>query len=86
MGRFSEFPPGTVPDMLLYNSDNCHYDLLVEDHSRLAVMGLISFGQDKKTEEIKVNEPVDKSENHKVKGVEEVWKTVKSLKKVFKKP
>ena len=86
MGRFSEFPPGTVPDMLLFNSDNCHYDLLVEDHSRLAVMGLITFGQDKKCEEIKVNKPVEKSENHKVKGVEELWKTVKSSKKVLKTP
>ena len=86
MARFSDFPPGTVPDMLLYNSENCHYDLLVEDHSKLAVMGLISLGEEKKFEELKGNNPVDKLENYKVKENEELWNTVKSSKKAFKTP
>ena len=43
MAQFSDFPPGTVPDMYLYNSDNCHFDLLVADNSRVAVLGLISM-------------------------------------------
>ena len=47
MSGFSEFNPGTVPDMLLYHSDNNHYDLLVEDNSRLAVLGLIYLGEEK---------------------------------------
>ena len=47
MASYSDFAPGTVPDMLLYNSDNCHYNLLVEDHSRLAVLGLVSMGEEK---------------------------------------
>ena len=46
MARYSDFSSGTVPDMLLYNSDNCHFDLLVEDNSRLAVFGLISMGEE----------------------------------------
>ena len=43
MAPFSEFAEGTIPHMFLYNSDNTHYDLLVEDNSRLAVLGLISM-------------------------------------------
>ena len=56
MAGYSEFNPGTVPDMLLYNSDNNHYDLLVEDSSRLAVLGLITLGTEKEYEkDIKEN-------------------------------
>ena len=51
MAKLSDFAPGTVPDMYLYNSDNCHYDLLVEDNSRLAVLGLVTLGEGKEVEE-----------------------------------
>ena len=50
MAQYSEFDSGTVPDILLYNSDNNHYDLLVEDNSRLAVLGLIFIGDEKEAE------------------------------------
>ena len=50
MACHSEFAQGTVPNMYLYNSDNTHYDLLVEDNSRLAVLGLISMGEEKEFE------------------------------------
>ena len=48
MVESSEFSPGTVPDMFLYNSDNNHFDLLVEDISRLAVSGLITMSEERK--------------------------------------
>ena len=48
--KHSDFAPGTVPDMYLYNSDDCHYNLLVEDNSRLAVLGLVSLGEGKEME------------------------------------
>ena len=52
MSQYSDFPAGAVPDMYLYNSDNCHFDLLVADNSRLAVLGLISMeGADNKIKE-----------------------------------
>ena len=50
MAQYSEFGQGTVPDMLLYNSDSTHYDLLVKDNSRLAVLGLISISEEKEAE------------------------------------
>ena len=53
MARFSDFAPGSVPDMFLYNSDNSHYNLLVEDQSRLAVLGLITLEGEKEIEVIK---------------------------------
>ena len=56
MAQFSEFAPGTVPHMFLYNSENCHYDLLVEDNSRLAVLGFTSMGEEKKVMEPEVKE------------------------------
>ena len=59
MKESSEFSPGTVSDMYLYNNDNCHYDLLVEESSRLAVFGLISIP---KEEEEKKGEVEVKSE------------------------
>ena len=31
MTQYSEFAEGTVPPMYLYNSDNTHFDLLIED-------------------------------------------------------
>ena len=64
MVRFSDFPAATVPDMLLYNSDNCHFDLLVEDNSRLAVYGLISIEEEdsKSTKKEQVEKEVSKKE------------------------
>ena len=34
-----------VPDMALYNQDQTHYDLLVRDDSRIALLGLLARGQ-----------------------------------------
>ena len=31
-----------MPDMALYHSDQTHYDLLVKDDSRLALLGLLA--------------------------------------------
>ena len=50
MAQYSKFGQGTLPDMLLYNSDSTHYDLLVKDNSRLAVLGLISISEEKEAE------------------------------------
>ena len=33
-----------VPDMHLYHSENIHFDLLVKDDSRLALLGLLAGG------------------------------------------
>ena len=41
MTKFSHFPHGVIPDMALYNNNNSHYDLLVLDDSKLAILGLI---------------------------------------------
>ena len=79
MAASSEFAPGTVPDMFLYNSANSHYNLLVEDNSRLAVLGLISMGEVKEVKEHKevgVDIVTDKS-------IEEPWKTVKTKNKKY---
>ena len=84
MTKYSEFSPGTVPDMLLYNCDNVHYDLLVEDNSRLAVMGPITMGEVKELEEkVEKVEKLKGEENDikdKLVGGEEKregqWKTV----------
>ena len=80
MSKSSEFDQGIVPDMLLYNSDNTHYDLLVPDNSRLAVLGFISMGEDK---EIKVTEDkkVQEKEAQKVGSQEGQWKTMKGFNK-----
>ena len=58
MAPKSEFATGTVHHMYLYNSDSTHYDLLVEDNSRLAVLGLISMEEDKVFQENKPEETV----------------------------
>ena len=78
MTKYSEFMPGTVPDMLLYNCDNVHYDLLVEDNSRLAVLGLISMEEGKELDkkEVEVNEAEVETEVKNKKQSEEQWKTV----------
>ena len=56
MSPYSEFSPGTVPEMYLYNSDSTHFDLLVENNSRLAVMGFISLGEEKEIKKVKEKE------------------------------
>ena len=93
MTQYSEFAQGTVPEMYLYNSDNTHFDLLIEDNSRLAVMGLISMGEEQVVKEVKeVDKEVQEKEvqekecdSHTDKADLEVlqnleWKTVKSSK------
>ena len=90
LAKFSDFPPGAVPDMYLYNSDNCHYDLLVDENSRLAILGLIDIGE----EDVKVVEGgVEKTEEprdgvmdkpKKEEERNEQWKTVKGSKNLNK--
>ena len=53
MAPYSEFRPGTVPEMYLYNSDSTHFDLLVENNSRLSVLGFISIREES---EVRVKE------------------------------
>ena len=55
MAPYSEFGPGTVSEMYLYNSDSTHFDLRVENNSRLAVMGFISIGEETEVERIEEN-------------------------------
>ena len=97
MARYSDFSSGTVPDMLLYNSDNTHYDLLVQDHSRLAVLGLISMEEEKKVidkkdmegSRVEQNEwtfhPADKEDQGEGKEKKEQWKTVETSKRLANK-
>ena len=33
--------PGEIPNMVLYQEDECHYDLMTLDNSRLAVQGTV---------------------------------------------
>ena len=92
MVQYSEFGPGTVPEMYLYNSDSTHFDLLVENNSRLAVMGFISMEKEKEVEEVKevkerkelretmVNKIPDNSQGAGICSKEQ-WQTVASTKK-----
>ena len=89
MAPYSEFGPGTVPEMYLYNSDSTHFDLLVENNSRLAVMGFISIEKEKEVEEVKedkeekdvretkVNKIQDKSQGAGICSKEQ-WQTIAS--------
>ena len=42
MAATAHFPEGWVPDMYLYNLDQTHYDLLVGEDHRLALLGLVA--------------------------------------------
>ena len=48
MLKFAIFPKGFVPDLFLYNSDQSHYDLLVDDDHKLAMLGLVECSQAEK--------------------------------------
>ena len=48
MAASAHFPKGWVPDMYLYNSDQTHYDLLVAENHRLALLGLVGSTAGKK--------------------------------------
>ena len=85
MAPYSEFGPGTVTEMYLYNSDSTHFDLLVENNSRLAVMGFISIGKEKEVEiveikETKVSQGPKMSQGAGI-GSKDQWHTVASTKK-----
>ena len=86
-GRWSEIPPDPkmvaaadakirklIPDMALYHSDESHFDLLVKEDSRLALLGLLAgavpdnLKDDAKTDAPKKNE----------------WQTVKNKKATFR--
>ena len=56
MAKHAQFPLGTIPDMALYNEDEVHYDLLVEDDSRLALIGLISSNPSTDPVKVDINE------------------------------
>ena len=45
MTKFAIFPKGFVPDLFLYNSDQSHYDLLVAEDHKLAILGLVKSPQ-----------------------------------------
>ena len=73
--------------MFLYNSDNCHYDLLVEENSRLAILGLITMEE----EEVKAVEGEKEATGER--GFDELkekidpqWKTVQGPRNVQKPP
>ena len=73
-----------TPDMALYHSDNTHYDLLVKDDSRLALLGLLAGMKDNKVieEDIKeINKEVTKDDNPTHKDSTGDWKKVASKKK-----
>ena len=80
MAPHSEFRTGTVPEMYLYNSDSTHFDLLVENNSRLAVLGFISVGKEKEVDmregrETKASPDPQDNQGAK-KGSEEQWQTI----------
>ena len=84
MKKYCEFSPGTVPDMYLYNSDNCHFDLLVEESSRLAVFGLISIVENEVIEKFQKKDVIDKhiDEGQQNSEDQNVWETVNRSKNV----
>ena len=45
----ASFPKGSIPDMFLYHRDQTHYDLLVSEDHRLALLGLIGEKSKKHT-------------------------------------
>ena len=59
MSASAHFPKGWVPDLYLYNSDQTHYDLLVAEDHRLALLGLIGSKSQKIHEQIVINEEND---------------------------
>ena len=89
MAPYSEFCTGTVPEMYLYNSDSTHFDLLVQNNSRLAVLGFISVGNEKKVErkeERETKASSDPRENQGAKkGSVEQWQTICSSKEPLNK-
>ena len=54
MAATAHFPRGWVPDIYLNHSDQTHYDLLVSEEHRLALLGLI--GGSGKKDEKKMND------------------------------
>ena len=88
MAATAHFPKGWVPDMALYNSDQSHYDLLVEEDHRLALLGLVGTKTQNKTEkktkdkhdanvDTAINEADDIQEN----VIHDGWKDVSYKKK-----
>ena len=66
MADSAHFPKGWVPDMYLYNSDQTHYDLLVAEDHRLALLGLVGG---------------DNDENRASESSADAWKVVGTKKK-----
>ena len=63
-----------MPDMALYHSDDSHYDLLVEDDSRLAHLGLIAGSSpDNRKESLEINawKKVERKKSSKTKKAEQ---------------
>ena len=52
----AHFPKGLVPDLYLYNSDQAHYDLLVAEDHRLALLGLIGSPNNDKEKKETIND------------------------------
>ena len=74
MSATAHFPQGWVPDLYLYNSDQSHYDLLVAEDHRLALLGLIGSKKSVKEDDITDNNDcLDHSDDG--------WKSVRHKKK-----
>ena len=71
--RFSDFPAGQVPDMIVLHQKNSHYDLIVPKDSQLAIEGGFDYlrGKNKAKEEEEKEKEEDLIEDEKKKKVEE---------------
>ena len=54
--RFSDFPDGKVPDMVVLHQKDVHYDLIVPDDSVLAIEGGLDYRRVEKKNQEKVEE------------------------------
>ena len=76
MAATAHFPTGWVPDLYMYNCDQSHYDLLVSENHRLALLGLIA------SKGCSVQEFSEEKENEKEEGSDDDgWKHVGFKKK-----
>ena len=77
MAATAHFPKGWVPDLYLYNSDQSHYDLLVAEDHRLALLGLIGCKRNEEKDTNPKGSPNNTSENPSDDG----WTSVSHKKK-----
>ena len=65
-----------IPDMFLYHSSQCHYDLLVKDDSRLALLGVLAGAVSELNDDEHVDEKADNNHD---------WETVSNKKQKSRK-